>query len=70
MEDFYCENCQKIFQARGEKKEWESSVFGKCWKLIAKCPNCGKEANEYRFSRKSSDSQSCSGSCSTCPGCK
>lgn len=27
MEKFYCEKCQKIFEAEGEKQEWQSSVL-------------------------------------------
>lgn len=70
MEKFYCENCQKIFEAEGEKKEWQSSVFGKCWKLIAKCPNCKKECEEYRPLKSGKSQSSCSGNCSFCSGCK
>lgn len=71
MEKFYCEKCQKIFEAEGEKKEWQSSIFGKCWKLVVKCPICKIECNEYRSSIKggSSGKNSCNGSCSTCSGC-
>lgn len=67
MEKFYCKSCQKIFEAKGKKKEWESSVFGKCWKLVSFCPKCGKECDEWR--PQSSSKNSCSGTCSTCPGC-
>ncbi|MBC7074404.1 hypothetical protein H5T58_03445 [Candidatus Parcubacteria bacterium] len=69
MEKFYCENCQKVFEAEGEKKEWESSIFGKCWKLVAKCPSCKKECNEWRPGAFGS-SKSCGGSCPLCSGCK
>lgn len=70
MEKFYCENCQKIFEAEGKKKEWESSLFGKCWKLVAKCPNCKKECEEYRPQRSKKSDSSCGGSCFSCSGCK
>jgi hypothetical protein len=71
MEKFYCPKCNKIFEAEGEKKEWQSSVFGYCFKLVAKCPECGAECNEWRPkgpSRKGSGSCS-GGSCSICSGC-
>lgn len=70
MEKFYCENCKKIFEVEGKRKEWESSVFGKCWKLVAECPDCKKECQEWRPKSSSKNSgSSCSGTCSICPGC-
>jgi len=48
MEKFYCLKCDKIFEAEGEKREWQSPVFGYCFKLVAKCPECGAECNEWR----------------------
>lgn len=48
MEKFYCQNCKKIFRAKGEKREWESPIYGKCWKQVAKCPVCSTECDEYR----------------------
>jgi len=38
MEKFYCPKSNKIFEVEEKKKEWQSSVFGYCWKLVAKCP--------------------------------
>lgn len=71
METFYCENCRKIFGAKGNKKEWKSSVFGKCWKLVAQCPNCGTESREYRPSSfRKPFNQQCDGTCSACSGCR
>jgi len=63
MEKFYCPKCYKIFEA--------SSVFGYCFKLVAKCPNCDTECNEWRPKGPSGkESRGCSGgSCSICPGC-
>jgi len=70
MEKFYCPKCEKIFEAKGEKKEWQSSVFGYCFKLVAKCPDCKTECNEWRPKGPSGkDGKTCSGSCSVCPGC-
>jgi hypothetical protein len=68
MEKFYCKNCQKIFEARGEKKEWESSIFGRQWKLVAKCSDCDVECEEYRT--KTSGKSSCTNTCSICSLCK
>jgi len=70
MEKFYCPKCNKIFEAEGEKKEWQSSVFGYCFKLVAKCPECGVECEEWRPKGPSGKkNDSCSGTCSTCCGC-
>jgi hypothetical protein len=70
MEKFYCPKCDKIFEAEGEKKEWQSPVFGYCFKLVAKCPECGIECNEWRPKGPSGkEGGSCFGTCSTCPGC-
>jgi len=66
MEKFYCPKCDKIFEAEGKKKGWQSSLFGYCWKLVAKCPNCDKECDEWR-PKGSSDKESgnyCGGTCS------
>lgn len=48
MEKFYCLKCKKIFEAEGKKKEWRNSIYGYCWKKVAKCPVCGIECDEYR----------------------
>jgi primosomal protein N' len=72
MEKFYCPKCNKIFTAEGEKKEWQSSIFGYCWKLVAKCPDCGTECDEWRPKGPSGEKgeNTCSGgTCSICPGC-
>ena len=71
MEKFYCPKCNKIFEAEGEKKEWQSSVFGYCFKLVAKCPECGAECNEWRPKGPSGkEGGNCSGgTCSICSGC-
>jgi hypothetical protein len=70
MEKFYCPKCDKIFEAEGEKKEWQSSVFGYCWKLVAKCPDCEAECEEWRPKGPSGKGGgNCFGTCSTCPGC-
>mgnify|MGYP001773293252 CR=1 FL=1 len=70
MEKFYCPDCQKIFEAEGKKKEWQSSVFGPCWKIFAQCPVCHKECQEYRPSGLTQKGNSCSGkTCSLCRGC-
>lgn len=69
MEKFYCLNCKKIFEAKGKKKEWESSVFGRCWKLVAECPDCYSECCEYRAKISGKENSSCSGTCNYCPGC-
>jgi primosomal protein N' len=71
MEKFYCPKCDKIFEAEGKKKEWQSSVFGYCWKLVTKCPDCGAECEEWRPKGPSGkEGGNCSGgTCSICSGC-
>ncbi len=73
MNKFYCENCNKIFEAEGEKREWESAIYGYCFKRIAQCPTCKSECQEYHiswsFSTKSSRKPSCGacgGGCGSC----
>ena len=48
MDKFYCEKCQKIFEAVGVKEEYTSSIYGPCWKRVAQCPDCGSKCDEYR----------------------
>ncbi|MFN3302048.1 MAG: hypothetical protein ACK413_03425 [Patescibacteria group bacterium] len=48
MDKFYCPKCKKIFEAEGEKREWQDPVYGSCWKMIARCPICGNKCDEYR----------------------
>ena len=57
MNRFYCESCQKIFDAGGIKKKYMSSIYGPCWKLVAQCPDCKTRCNEYR-QRKSGKKKS------------
>ena len=67
MEKFYCQKCQKTFEAEGEKRIWQSSVYGFCWKKVAKCPFCGSEAEEVKKIKKSKVvCCGCSGSCEVC----
>jgi hypothetical protein len=69
MTKFYCPKCKKIFSAEGKKKEWQSSIYGKCWKLIAKCPDCDAECNEWRSTGLlGKNRKSRPGSCSICSG--
>jgi len=48
MDKFYCPKCKKIFEAEGEKKEWQDPIYGYCFKRTAKCPVCKTESDEYR----------------------
>jgi len=67
MDKFYCQKCQKTFEARGEKREWQSSLYGVCWKKVAKCPFCGSEAEEIKKITKSKVACcECSNSCGVC----
>lgn len=70
MEKYYCPYCQKIFEAEGEKREWEDKIYGPCWKKIAICPNCHNECEEYRVKKNiSKEEKNCSGNCSCCGTC-
>ncbi len=53
MNKFYCTRCKNIFEAEGIKKEWIDSLYGPCWKIVAKCPLCNSECDEYRASGSS-----------------
>ena len=48
MDKFYCQKCQKAFEAEGSKQEYTSLIYGPCWKRIAKCPDCGVACDEFR----------------------
>lgn len=48
MDKFYCQKCQKVFEAEGVKREYSSPIYGPCWKWIAKCPDCDRECDEFR----------------------
>ena len=52
MDKFYCQKCKKIFIAKGQKKEWQDPIYGRCWKYEAKCPDCGGKCSPYYPERK------------------
>jgi len=64
MDKFYCKKCDKIFKAKGKKKTWKDPIFGPCYKIVAKCPKCKKECEEYR---PKSANKTCN--CTSCSGC-
>ena len=33
-EKFWCASCKKIFEAKGEKKEWNDPIYGPCMNLL------------------------------------
>lgn len=45
---YFCQKCQKAFEAEGIKQEYTSPIYGPCWKRIAVCPDCGVECDEFR----------------------
>ena len=59
MEKYFCQKCQKIFEAQGEKKEWKDKIYGECWKMIAFCPDCQSECDEYRSLNNSNSGCHC-----------
>ncbi|BDX37088.1 hypothetical protein CYCD_04430 [Tenuifilaceae bacterium CYCD] len=71
MESYFCKSCDIKFDANGNKVEWFDATFGPCRKMVAKCPSCGEESDEYRLPKQSNGSfhnhtPAC-GSC--CGGC-
>jgi hypothetical protein len=48
METYICKTCNLKFDANGSKTEWIDAAFGPCSKMVAKCPECGNECDEYR----------------------
>lgn len=69
MEKFYCESCKEIFEAKGKKKEYQSSIYGPCWKYVVNCPKCGTECNEYKpisSSKKKPGLPNCGCGCGAC----
>lgn len=44
--NFYCNNCEFIFSAEGQKKEYQHPIYGPCSKYVAYCPQCHKECSE------------------------
>jgi hypothetical protein len=48
MSKFYCSVCQKSFESQGIKREWKDHIYGPCKKLIATCPTCKTECDEFR----------------------
>ena len=70
-EKFWCASCKNIFEAKGNKKEWNNPIYGPCMKFVAECPKCKAECDEYRdpnAQKKQSSSQSmtCGGNCHSC----
>lgn len=44
---FYCQNCQKSFEAEGKKVDYFNPIYGPCWKRKALCLTCGNECDEH-----------------------
>ena len=70
-ERFWCVSCKNIFEAVGNKKEWNDPIYGPCMKYIASCPECKSECDEYREpSRQKTSSRmsetSCGRQCRNC----
>lgn len=73
MEKFVCKECDKIFEAKPVKKEYNDPVFGPCVKYVAECLDCKAECSEFvKPKPQKASSQpampSCStGTCGSCP---
>jgi hypothetical protein len=70
-EKFWCISCKKIFEAKGNKKEWTDPIYGPCLKFVDPCPVCKEECSEYRdpnAQKKQSSSQgmACDHNCHSC----
>lgn len=69
---FKCPNCNLLFEDKGIKRDYISSIYGPCFKYTAICPTCKIECDEYRSnaSKKtntiSSERHSCDDCCYNC----
>lgn len=64
---FYCAKCKIFIEDSGTKKEYNSSVYGPCFKYVVICPTCENEIDEYRISVSKKQSYNSSGH--SCNGC-
>lgn len=67
MMQFKCPDCKLLFEAQAEKKEYNSPIYGPCFKYISYCPSCKTESNEYRSPAPqkvaSNNGHTCNGCC-------
>ncbi|HDP75920.1 MAG TPA: hypothetical protein ENN49_08630 [Bacteroidales bacterium] len=72
METYICKTCNVKFDANRTKTEWIDAAFGPCSKMVAKCPECGNECDEYcapkQGSANSNQHVSHAPSCGSCCG--
>jgi hypothetical protein len=47
MKEYKCYDCNKIFKAKGSKKEFIDPIYGPCSKWVALCPHCGAESVQH-----------------------
>ncbi len=45
---FKCSECNTIFESEGVKVEYNSPIYGPCWKFMGQCPACDMQSDEYR----------------------
>ena len=73
---FFCTDCSREFETDDpSKKEYKDYLLGPCWKYIAFCPSCGREADEKRAPKMQktpepvrSQGYCSNGSCGCCGG--
>ena len=69
MMKFKCALCNIIVEDEGTRKEYNSSIYGPCFKYVATCPVCRNEIDEYRYTVQkksqnySPEGHSCNGCC-------
>ncbi|MGD9977372.1 MAG: hypothetical protein AB7S54_05505 [Bacteroidales bacterium] len=71
MEIYRCKSCNIKFEAEGRKVEWVDTTFGPCGRLVAICPSCNTDCDEFRLPRQAGNSRyehSHSPVCSSCCG--
>jgi hypothetical protein len=69
MLKFKCTGCHLFFENEGMKKEYNSAIYGPCFKYIAICPSCNNETDEYRSQLPKKSSINYSIPNNSCEGC-
>jgi hypothetical protein len=70
MMKFLCTKCNQVFDHEGIKEEFNSAIYGPCFKYVAYCPACETVCDEYRnpSASKSNNNAPC-GSGKRCSCC-
>lgn len=66
---YYCRKCKLVFESKGKKIQYESSIYGLCESYRANCPECSKECQEKTEYSKSKSNGHNLGPCGNACGC-